>query len=135
MSELILVPTAPGELIDKITILRIKAERITDPARLSNVKTELALMQETKRNNFPIDPSLLTEVSALEEKLKAVNEVIWDQSEKIRTYLESRDYNDEFVAISADIHTQNDRRAAVKKEINLLLNSTIIEEKSYKNWK
>src|SRR3989344_3581152 len=118
MSSVINTPISPGELLDKITVLEIKAERIIDPARLANVKTELNLLHKTKAEHFSMTP----ELEVLAERLKKSNQEIWD-------------YGETFVKVAWDIHVSNDRRAALKKEINLLLGSKIIEEKSYKHWK
>lgn len=132
---LILVPTSPGELIDKITVLNLKVERISDPARLANVKIELALLQETRDKYFPTDPDLLEKVSAIEVKLKKANGKIWDWSEQVREVIGKKQFWNKFVDLTLGIHQQNDTRASFKKEINLLLGSSIVEEKSYKDWK
>ncbi|MFZ2484834.1 MAG: DUF6165 family protein [Minisyncoccia bacterium] len=129
--NLILTPTAPGELIDKITVLRIKAERIKDPARLANVNTELEMLEEVREKHFSKNERL----QELEENLKKANEEIWDMGDKIRELGEGRDFGKEFVEPAYGIHLANDRRATIKKEINLMLGSSLIEEKSYKHWK
>jgi len=134
-NNVILVPTSPGELIDKITVLNLKAERIVDPVRLANIKTELALLQKTREKYFPKDPELLEKVNAIEVKLKKANGKIWDWSEQVREVIEKKRFWSKFVDLTLGIHYQNDARASFKKEINLLLGSSIIEEKSYKDWK
>lgn len=131
----ILTPTSPGELVDKITVLQIKMERIQQPERLANVERELSLLEETKEKNFPHDSESKKKIAELESSLKKANEEIWDMGEKIRGLGEAKDFNQEFTEMALGIHHSNDRRAAVKKEINVLLGSSIMEEKSYKNWK
>lgn len=132
--NLIMTPTAPGELIDKITVLKIKQERISDPARLANVTRELAMLSETKDKYFPKDPAVAEKIADLESRLKKSNEEIWDMGDKIRDLGDKKDFGKEFADVALGIHHSNDRRAAIKKEINMLLGSSIIEEKSYKDW-
>lgn len=133
--NLILTPTAPGELIDKITVLKIKEERISDPARLANVTRELKMLNETRDRHFPKDGSFIEKLSELESRLKKSNEEIWDMGDKIRELGEKQDFGKGFIDVAYGIHLANDRRAAIKKEINLMLGSSLIEEKSYKHWK
>lgn len=132
--NLIMTPTAPGELIDKITVLKIKQERISDPARLANVTRELAMLSETKDKYFPKDTSVAEKMADLESRLKKSNEEIWDMGDKIRELGKKQDFGKDFIEVAYGIHLSNDRRAAIKKEINLMLGSSLIEEKSYKDW-
>jgi uncharacterized coiled-coil DUF342 family protein len=132
---MILTPTSPGELIDKITVLQIKKERIQNPERLSNVVRELTMLEETRGKYFPKDSEVLKKVAELEASLKKSNIEIWDMSEKIRELMDAKSFNQDFIETSFHIHLSNDKRATTKKEINLLLGSSIIEEKSYKHWK
>lgn len=132
---IILTPTSPGELIDKITVLQIKKERIQQPDRLANIERELALLEKTKEKYFPHDSEFLKKIAELETSLKKSNEKIWDMGEKIRELGDAKIFNQEFMEVAHSIHISNDTRAALKKEINLLLGSSIVEEKSYKNWK
>lgn len=132
---IILTPTSPGELIDKITVLQIKKERIRNPKRLENISRELSLLEETKANYFPHDSEFQKKITELEISLKKSNEEIWDMGDKIRELGEAKNFNQEFNEMALGIHHSNDKRAAVKKEINLLLGSSIVEEKSYKHWK
>jgi hypothetical protein len=134
-SGIILTPTAPGELIDKITVLQIKKERITNPERVANVVRELEMLMEVKDNNFPKDSSFLEKLHELEIALKKSNEEIWDMGDKIRELGDAKNFNQEFIDVAYGIHLSNDTRASIKKQINLLLGSVIIEEKSYKNWR
>lgn len=132
---IILTPTSPGELIDKITILQIKKERIQNPERLVNIERELDMLEETKEKHFPKDPAFRQKIGEFESALKKANEEIWDMGEKIRALGEAKNFNQAFTDAALGIHLSNDKRAAAKKEINLLLGSSIIEEKSYKHWK
>ena len=132
--NLILIPTAPGELIDKITVLKIKEERISDPSRLANVKRELDMLTETKDKYFPKDSAFVEKLVDLELRLKKSNEEIWDMGDRIRELGDKQDFGKDFIDVAYGIHSANDRRAAIKKEINLMLGSSLIEEKSYKDW-
>lgn len=132
---IILTPTSPGELIDKITVLQIKKERIQNPERLANIERELAMLEETREKYFPRDSEFQKKVAKLETSLKKSNEEIWDMGDKIRELGEAKNFNQAFNEMALGIHHSNDRRAAAKKEINVLFGSPIIEEKSYKNWK
>ena len=132
---IIMTPTSPGELIDKITVLQIKKERIKNPEQLANVLQELSLLEETKKKYFPKDSEFLKKIAELEAALKKSNEEIWDMGDKIRELGDAENFNQEFNEMALGIHHSNDKRAATKKEINILLGSSIIEEKSYKHWK
>jgi predicted nucleic acid-binding Zn-ribbon protein len=118
---------APGELIDKITILRIKSERISDDAKLKNIRTELDILQKTQAEEVPQS----AEMTRLEGELKTVNEALWDIEDDIRDCERDKDFGEEFIRLARAVYITNDKRAALKKEINLLLGSTIVEEKSY----
>jgi len=133
--NLILTPTAPGELIDKITVLKIKEERIIDPARLANITRELNMLEETRDKHFPKDGAFIEKLVDLELKLKKSNEEIWDMGDKIRELGDKQNFGKEFIEAAYSIHLANDGRAAIKKEINLMLGSSLVEEKSYKHWK
>jgi len=123
----LLVEVAPGELIDKITILEIKIQNIKDEAKLANVRREHALLMETFRDNIPETP----ELSALIDELRAENQKIWDIEDEIRELERNKDFGGAFVAVARSVYRRNDARAATKRKINKLLNSVIIEEKSY----
>ena len=127
MTTTILTAIAPGELIDKITILRIKSERIADEAKLKNVRTELAVLNETLERDVPASD----ELSRLDAALQAVNEELWVIEDDIRDCERAGDFGDEFIRLARAVYVTNDKRAALKKEINLLLGSTLVEEKSY----
>ena len=127
MTTTSLTAIAPGELIDKITILRIKSERIADEAKLKNVRTELAVLNETLEKDVPASD----ELSRLDAALQAVNEELWVIEDDIRDCERAGDFGDEFIRLARAVYVTNDKRAALKKEINLLLGSTLVEEKSY----
>lgn len=123
----ILVPTSAGELIDKLTILEIKSERMTDPAKLANVRTEMDLLLKTLRTEVPDSPRL----QALQAELKRVNLALWDIEDDIRDCERQKDFGPRFIELARAVYVTNDQRAAFKKDINLLLGSQIVEEKSY----
>ena len=127
MNQTIEAPIATGELIDKITILQIKMERIPDAAKLVNVSAELALLNQRRAAALPADPA----VTVLEARLKAVNERLWELEDEIRECERRQDFGPAFVAAARSIYRTNDQRAAVKREINLATGSGLIEEKSY----
>ncbi|MDG1275568.1 MAG: DUF6165 family protein [Alphaproteobacteria bacterium] len=125
--SVILIPGSPGELIDKITILEIKFEKILDVSKRMNVGRELEALSISLEQNIIIS----TELAALKLNLKKVNEVLWDIEDDIRSCEQKSDFGPIFVKLARSVYFQNDRRAALKKEINVLLGSDIIEEKSY----
>ncbi len=127
----ILVPVSPGELLDKITILRIKAARITDPAKLHNVRVELAALEQTWRDcGAQIDV-----VADDEAELQRINEALWDIEDRIRDKERTRRFDAEFIELARAVYVTNDERAAIKKRINLALGSRLVEEKSYSNYR
>jgi len=127
----ILVPISPGELLDPITILRIKSARMTDPVKVGNVRLELELLEKTWRESGAAIP----EVAADEAALQRVNEALWDIEDKIRDKELASAFDAEFIELARAVYVTNDERAAVKKRINLALGSRIVEEKSYKPYK
>ena len=129
MAEL-LVPISPGELIDKITILEIKSERMTDAAKLLNVRTELTLLNETWRAS----PYATTDIEAEWAGLRGVNTRLWDIEDEIRDKERAGAFDDEFIRLARAVYVTNDERAAIKKRINTRLGSTLVEEKSYRHY-
>lgn len=125
---LLTVPTAPGEFIDKLTILEIKSERIDDDAKLANVRRELAMMRET----WGASPFAARDVTALTARLKELNEALWDIEDRIRDKEAAKAFDAEFVTLARSVYQTNDQRAAVKRQINVALGSELIEEKSYR---
>ena len=124
----ILAPVSAGELIDKITILRVKAERIGDPAKEANVRAELALLEATAATELPAS----AELERLTAELTAINAALWDIEDGKRDCERRQDFGPKFVELARRVYIDNDRRAAVKRRINLLAGSDIVEEKSYK---
>jgi hypothetical protein len=124
----ILAPVSAGELIDKITILRVKAMRIGDAAKEANVRIELALLEETAARELPQSPALEDLVAQLTE----INAALWDIEDGKRDCERRQDFGPDFVALARRVYIDNDRRAAVKRQINTLVGSEIVEEKSYK---
>lgn len=127
MTDHILVPTAPGELIDKLTILRLKEERISDIAKVANVRIEKEALMRTAKAQVP--PS--ADLDELWETLYQINADLWVIEDDIRDCEKAKDFGDEFIRLARAVYVTNDRRADVKKQINVLLGSTLIEEKSY----
>jgi hypothetical protein len=130
MAEL-LVPISPGELIDKITILEIKSQRMTDATKLHNVRTELSLLGET----WKASPFSATDISAEWAGLRDVNAKLWDIEDRIRDKERDGRFDPEFIELARAVYFTNDERAAIKKRINAKLGSTLVEEKSYAAYK
>jgi hypothetical protein len=127
----ILVPISPGELLDKITILRIKSARMTDAAKLANVRLELSLLEQTWRE--AVDAGV--DVSAEERALQAVNERLWVIEDDIREKERAQAFDARFIELARAVYIENDERAAIKKRVNVKLGSRIVEEKSYKPYR
>ena len=119
------VPISWGELVDKITILEIKAERIDDPKKLANVTRELWLL------NRKLSP-VAQQVLRLKLRLKDVNTKLWDIEDEIRDCEREQDFGPRFVELARAVYVTNDQRADVKREINFALSSELVEEKSYR---
>jgi hypothetical protein len=132
MTTEILVPISPGELLDKITILRIKSARMTDATKLANVRRELDLLERTWRDSHY---ARAHDVSADERALQDVNERLWDIEDRIRDKERDQAFDAEFVSLARAVYVENDERAAVKKRINTALGSSIVEEKSYAKYR
>jgi Family of unknown function (DUF6165) len=127
MSVEIKVPVSPGELVDKITILEIKSARMTDPAKLANVRVELALLQDTWRTSAYASHDITSQWAAL----RTINEKLWDIEDLIRDKERARTFDQEFIDLARAVYVTNDERAAVTRDINTRLGSKIVEEKSY----
>ncbi len=128
--ENIKVPVSPGEVLDKITILEIKSERMSDPEKVANVRVELALLQETW-NEFIRDDEV---IRGLHAQLKEVNEALWEIEDDIRDKERAKEFDERFIELARAVYVTNDRRSQVKKELNLHLGSEIVEEKSYQDY-
>ena len=122
----ILAPVSWGELLDKITILEIKSERIGDPTKLRNIQHELATLRAIQ-DRHPLPAA----VNALVDALRAVNEAIWNIEDDIRDQERKKDFGPRFIELARAVYRTNDERARLKREINLALNSDLVEEKSY----
>ena len=123
----LLIEVGAGELIDKITILKIKAERMTDPTKLKNVNHELSVLSAACAQNLAATP----ELARLEAELQTVNEALWVIEDDIRACEAARDFGPKFIELARSVYIQNDKRAAIKKQINAHCGSSIVEEKSY----
>jgi hypothetical protein len=130
MMKLINTPVSFGEVVDKITILEIKSERIDDPEKTVNIRRELKLLEAVWLDAVQD----MADVSDGKSRLKAVNEELWDIEDKIRLKEKASSFDDEFIQIARSVYFTNDRRADIKKEINLALGSELIEEKSYEDY-
>jgi len=127
----ILIPISPGELLDKITILQIKAERISDPGKVANVRSELAMLQKVWEESVSEDD----QIRALSAELKSINEALWEIEDDIRDEERNGRFGARFIELARAVYVVNDDRASAKKKVNLHLNSSIVEEKSYPDYK
>jgi hypothetical protein len=125
------VPISPGELLDKITILRIKSQRMSDPAKVSNVRLELRVLEETWNASAYARIDIAADIAAL----LAVNERLWVIEDDIRDKERAKAFDPEFIRLARAVYVENDERAAIKRRINTTLGSSIIEEKSYREYK
>ena len=129
--SLIQTPVSYGELIDKITILEIKSRRITDNAKLANVRNELDMLNATWANSAASQ----TDISDERARLLAVNEALWDIEDRIRLKERAQAFDAEFVELARSVYFRNDERAAFKRKINQKLGSELVEEKSYQDYR
>ena len=125
------VPVSPGELLDKITILRIKSQRIHDAAKVANVRLELQLLERI----WAMLGTATQQVASDEQALQAVNERLWDIEDRIRAKESARSFDQDFIELARAVYHQNDERAAIKKRVNVALGSRIVEEKSYQPYR
>lgn len=126
----VLIPVAYGELIDKITILEIKAARLGDPAKRANVERELALLRKT----WAGDPNSSIDIADLHAQLHAINARLWDIEEGKRACEREQRFDASFVDLARQVYFGNDERARIKRAINERLGSSIVEEKSYASY-
>jgi len=126
----ILIPISPGELLDKITILRIKANRIEDTDKLANVQKELKMLEEIWSQAVDQDDT----IQQLTVELTSINESLWDIEDDIREEERHRRFGERFIELARSVYVTNDKRAEAKKKINLHLGSAIVEEKSYQDY-
>lgn len=130
MADAMMVPVSFGEVLDKITILEIKSERIKDPAKLENVRRELDELSRTWQQTLD-DPS---KVAQERQELKTVNEQLWEIEDEIREQEAVGDFGERFIELARSVYFTNDKRAAIKKKVNLALGSRFVEEKSYQDY-
>lgn len=128
--SLISAPVSFGELIDKITILEIKSERMSDAAKLANVRAELDLLNATWSQNT----ASRTDIVAERAELKRINEALWEIEDEIRVKEKAQAFDARFIELARAVYFTNDKRAAVKRQINLKLGSKLVEEKSYQDY-
>jgi tetratricopeptide (TPR) repeat protein len=121
------VDISPGELVDKISILQIKIERIREPAKLAHVRHELEALTAARHSSVPSSAAL----DALARDLRDLNEKLWDAEEALRECEQAQRFGEAFVELARSVYRLNDQRASVKRRINLLLNSLFVEEKSH----
>lgn len=126
----LLIPVSPGELLDKLTILDIKLERIGDADKLANVRREHELLSRTWESSGLVSK----EIDALRGQLLEVNKALWEIEDDIREQERLKDFGERFVELARSVYFRNDERAAIKKRINQVLGSQIVEEKSYREY-
>ena len=130
LDGIITAEISPGELIDKITILEIKMDRITDEKKLKNIKTEWDALNQSRANKILISAKL----DELTAELKTINETLWVIEDDIRECERRKEYGEAFITLARSVYLNNDHRARVKRKINELLGSRLIEEKSYSDY-
>ena len=128
--ENIHIPVSPGEVLDKITILEIKSERMSDPEKVANVKVELALLQETWADSVSEDSVII----AWRAQLKEINQALWKIEDDIRDKERTGEFDERFIELARSVYFTNDRRAKIKQDLNLHLGSEIVEEKFYRDY-
>ena len=126
----ILIPISPGELLDKITILEIKSERIESAEKKANVNNELGMLNKVWADAVTQD----ADIASMRAELKDINETLWDIEDDIRDEERAKRFSEKFIELARSVYVTNDLRADVKKRINLHLNSDIVEEKSYQDY-
>jgi hypothetical protein len=127
----ITVPVSPGELLDKITILRIKSKRMSDAQKLENVRAELRALEQI----WNASPCAAVDVARDVGALLAVNERLWSIEDDIRDKERAKSFDADFVRLARAVYIENDERAAIKRRLNVALGSSLIEEKSYAEYK
>ena len=125
------VPISPGELLDKITILRIKSQRMSDASKVANVRLELRLLEETWNGSAYAKVDIAADIAAL----LVVNERLWVIEDDIRDKERAQSFDAEFIRLARAVYVENDDRAVIKRRINTTLGSSIVEEKSYRDYK
>ena len=123
----LLVPISVGELLDKISILEIKADAISDPPKQANVMRELAALEAVREREVAAMP----ELGALYAELRSVNRILWQIEDDIREHERDGQFDQRFIELARNVYRTNDCRAVVKRRINELSGSELVEEKSY----
>jgi|SRR5262249_5716240 len=119
-----------GELIDKITILEIKVQRLNSKTASENVRRELRSLDSLANQIIAERPDL----EPLKQQLKSVNQALWDIEDKIRAKEAAKSFDQQFIDLARSVYTNNDRRGGLKRQINALLNSELVEEKQYTSY-
>jgi hypothetical protein len=125
------IEVSNGEILDKITILVIKSKKITDPTKLKNINNEL---DELKPFLDIVNYESNSMVNSLVKELELVNEKLWNVEDKLRDKERSKQFDDEFIKLARDVYFTNDERAKIKKNLNEVTNSKLVEEKSYQKY-
>ncbi len=131
------VEIAPGELFDKLSILEIKTERIQDPEKLRQVQAEYESLLASRDLHLSASRKLDTLVSGLDAliaELRAVNASLWEIEDRLRVHERDEDFGEDFIRLARSVYRTNDRRAEIKRQINLMLKSDIVEAKSYESY-
>lgn len=124
------VEIAPGELLDKLSILEIKSENISDAEKLAHIQAEYETLMQSRNEHIPANPVL----DGFFDELKRVNKVLWDIEDEIRVLERNKNFGDEFIKLARAVYQTNDQRAEIKNKINRELNSDIAEAKSYEDY-
>ena len=126
----VLTEISPGELLDKISILEIKLERVKDLNGLKEIKKEYKILKGIQDSSI----KFTKEVSELFRAVKNINIVLWDVEDKLRIYEKNKDFGKEFIELAREVYFNNDKRAKIKNEINIILKSNFREIKQYINY-
>lgn len=128
----VMIEISPGELLDRITILQIKKERIAEPAKLRNIEIELnLLLSRYDALHCTLNDDQMAELLLISDDMKMVNEEIWDYEDTVRGCELEKQFTEGFIVAARGIYKANDKRSRLKRQINDMLNSKIVEEKSY----
>ena len=129
---LVTIPVSLGELVDKITILEIKAAAITDAAKLANVQHELRILSQLLDTLLSLSDA--GRMASLRDQLREVNQKLWNLEDDIRDCERDKQFDQHFIELARKVYQTNDNRAQLKKEINVLFGSEVVEEKSYASY-
>jgi hypothetical protein len=126
----LLVPVSEGELLDKLSILLIKKDRITNPEKLVNIEREFEMLDKVLKEKCPTS----AELDTLRGELREVNEALWDIEDELRLCEKGKEFGPRFIELARSVYQTNDRRSQIKYQINALLGSELVEEKSYEEY-